>query len=85
MSIVPPCPAGTCRSSVTTDGRYGWALSPFPQIRLSLCQMSRRQIWCCEQIAIIFISFFFPSDLWMLSGLQRIPPGGSVSVRHPNQ
>lgn len=59
MSIVPPCPAGTCRSSVTTDGRYGWALSPFPQIRLSLCQMSRRQIWCCEQIAIIFISFFF--------------------------
>lgn len=29
--------------------------------------------------------FFFPSDLWMLSGLQRIPPGGSVSVRHPNQ
>lgn len=85
MSIVPPCPAGTCRSSVTTDGRYGWALSPFPQIRLSLCQMSRRQIWCCEQIAIIFISFFFPSDLWMLSGLQRIPPGGAVSVRHPNQ
>lgn len=60
MSIVPPCPAGTCRSSVTTDGRYGWALSPFPQIRLSLCQMSRRQIRCCEQIAIIFISFFFP-------------------------
>lgn len=63
MSIVPPCPAGTCRSSVTTDGRYGWALSPFPQIRLSLCQMSRRQIWCCEQIAIIFISFFFPHKI----------------------
>lgn len=39
---------------------------PFPHIKLSLCQMSCHQIWCCKEIAIIFISFF----LWPLDFIQ---------------
>lgn len=72
MCIVPLCPLGSCRRSITTDGQYVWSFSPFPHIKLSLCQMSCHQIWCCKKIAIIFISFF----LWPLDFIQstKNPP-----------
>lgn len=60
------CPLGTCRRSITTDGQCVWSFSPFPHIKLSLCQMSYHQIWCCQEIAIIFICFF----LWPFDFIQ---------------
>lgn len=66
MRVVPPCPLGTCRRSITTEGQYVWSFSPFPHIKLSLCQISCHQIWCCKEIAIIFISFF----LWPFDFIQ---------------
>lgn len=41
----------------------------FPHIKLSLCQMSCHQIWCCKEIAIIFIRFFF-FLLWPVDFIQ---------------
>ena len=72
MSIVPLCPVGTCRRSIITDAQYVWSFSSFPHIKLSLCQMSCHQIWCCKEIAIIFIRvfFFFFFLLWPLDFIQ---------------
>lgn len=87
MRVVPQCPLGTCRQSITEDRQHGLSLSVFPHIKLSLCQMSCHQIWCCKEIAIIFIrcGFFFPLTFGFHSFLERIPPGGSENMCHPNQ
>jgi hypothetical protein len=63
----PLYPLGTCSRSITADGQYVWSFSLVPHIKLSLCQMSCHQIWCCKEIAIIFIRFFF---LWPLDFIQ---------------
>lgn len=68
MWVISPCPLGTCRS-ITTDGQYDWSRFLFPHIKLSLCQMSCHQIWCCKEIAIIFIGFF---SLWPLNFIQSV-------------
>lgn len=63
MTIVPAPPAmssGTVQKIDYYKRTVCLLFLPFPHIKLSLCQMSCHQIWCCKEIAVIFT---FPSPL----------------------